>query len=169
MELAQVLDDVKGAHPGAVIEQDAAAALRHLADGLVATSTTTNAPSWADVVGPVLTPGAVLGLLGISRAGLDKRRSRDAVLGIQTANGRWVYPLRQFVAHDGRVQVTPHLPPVLTILTPAAGRLAAARWLGSPNRRLAGRTPWEALHDGRDQAELLAAAAAQADAWGAST
>lgn len=162
--LADVLDGVKASHPDGTISADAAEALVALVEGLISPPSRSTTSHWRDVLGPVLTPGVVVELLSLSRAGLDKRRDSGAVLGVQTDNGRWVYPLRQFRSERGRITVLPGLRDVLDVLLPPTDGLAAARWLATPNRRLAAATPWDVLANGDQLADLIDAAHAQARA-----
>ncbi len=118
---------------------------------------------WNDILGPCLTTRPAAELMGVSLAELDRRRRRGQVLGVQTRSRRWVYPAAQFQADGASTAATSELQPVLAALLEAADGLAAARWMASPNARLSGRTPWEALRDEPDA--VVAAAERQARAW----
>lgn len=118
---------------------------------------------WTDVIGPCLTGRVTADLMGVGSAELARRRRRGQVLGVQTRSRRWAYPAAQFRTDGASTAVRSELQPVLGALLEAADGLAAARWTATPNTRLSGRTPWEALQD--DPGAVLAAAERQAGVW----
>lgn len=161
-----VLDRVKANHPEDTIDPVEAEMLVSLTEGVIRGTRSRRRSPWAAVLGPVVKPGVASTLLGISTTALDKRRDTGAVLGVQTENRRWVYPLAQFRAGErGGVEVLAGLREVLSALLASGDGLAAARWLATPNRRLEAATPWEALTDQSRLPQVVAAARAQADAW----
>lgn len=165
VRVADVLDQLKADHLEDTIDPVEATMLVSLTEGLIRGSRSSRRSRLADVLGPVVKPGVASTLLGISTTALDKRRDSGAVLGVRTETGRWVYPLAQFRVGDrGGVEVLAGLRNVLTVLLASGDGLAAARWLATPNRRLAADTPWEALTDQSRQTQVVAAASAQADA-----
>ncbi len=124
--------------------------------------------SWHDLLGAVATPRTVRTLTGASRGELDGARRRGDVLAIRTSNGRWLYPLRQFrPTGGGRMEVLAGLPEVLRALSVSGDSPGAARWLATPNRRLEGLSPWEALTAGDRSPKVVEAARAQAASWSA--
>ncbi len=109
---------------------------------------------WDKLLGPFYGPSQVAKVLGnISRQAVAERRQRRTLLGLRTADRRWVYPLFQF---DRRNRVLAGLPEVLRILADSGiDDWSLAGWLMSPLRSLAGRTAVEWLRDGRDSTTLL--------------
>ncbi|WP_247090120.1 hypothetical protein [Ornithinimicrobium sp. F0845] len=68
-------------------------------------------------IGPVWRSARAREALGLnSRQALNSRRVNGSVLGITTTEGQVYYPLFQFRRHDDKVEVHPHLVPVLKIL-----------------------------------------------------
>lgn len=166
VRVAELLDQMKADHGDDTLNPAEAEMLMTLTEGVIQGARTRRRSPWAAVLGPVVKPGAAATLLGISTTALDKRRGTGAVLGVQTANRRWVYPLAQFRTDErGNIEVLPGLRDVLGVLYTTGDGLAAARWLATPNRRLNTATPWEALTDQSRQPQVVAAARAQADAW----
>ena len=136
----------------------------HVGDDV--TSQRGSAATWQQLLGPVGTPRVVAELLGVSRRALDGARSRGEVLGVRTADGRWVYPLRQFHRDGvGELRVVEGLDEALAALYLCGDPAGAARWLATPNRRLDGETPWHALLEGDRSDAVAQAAQAQAQAW----
>lgn len=166
VRIADVLDRVKADHPEDTIDSAEAEMLVLLTEGMIRGGRARGRSQWAGMLGPVVKPGVASALLGISTTALDKRRDTGAVLGVQTENRRWVYPLVQFRAgRHGGAEVVPGLREVLTELLASGDGLAAARWLATPNRRLGSTTPWEALAEQSRRPDIVAAARAQAAAW----
>lgn len=119
---------------------------------------------WVELIGPVLTHRTAAALLGVTAPRLTAMRRDMSVFAVQDSGRAWRYPTSQFRRVDERVETLPGLVAVLTALA-APDELAAARWLGTPNRRLNARTPWETLEqDGRTD-RLIEAALAQHTAW----
>lgn len=169
VRVVDVLDRVRAEHPEDTIDSESAEMLVSLAEGVIQGARTRGRSRWAGVLGPVVKPGVASALLGISTTALDKRRDTGAVLGVQTENRRWVYPLAQFRANrHGGVEVLPGLRDVLTELLSSGDGLAAARWLATPNRRLDAATPWEVLSKQSRQPSVVDAARSQATAWAGS-
>lgn len=119
---------------------------------------------WRAILGPVYrSEGAARRLGNLTRQSLDGRRRRYQVLGVRTADGRWAYPAWQFASDEGGVM--DGMVDVLGILLPVADGLAAARWLRTPNRRLDGSEPLDAIRVGGADVQMIDAASAQAAVW----
>jgi hypothetical protein len=117
-----------------------------------------------ELFGAAGTPAVAAELLGVTPEGFDELVASSRVLVVHTAEGATAVPLAQFHLDGDRAVVVDGLAEVLSALgAPEQG--AALRWLGWPNRRLGGVTPWEALVNGDDARRVAAAAAAQHDAW----
>ncbi|HUP00146.1 MAG TPA: hypothetical protein VM737_01280 [Gemmatimonadota bacterium] len=84
------------------------------------------------------------GLAGYSRQNLEDHRRKGHVLGFRFGN-RWNYPRWQFAPGDAR-GVIPGLGEVVQAL--ALSPVGAIVWIRSPNDRLEGGTPIEALRAG---------------------
>lgn len=118
--------------------------------------------AWADAVGPFYdTDGACAALGGVSEQALRGRVNARQLLGLRLApdgsgRDRMVYPTWQFDGPLLRV-----LPPVLTAAgydpqRPATGWTIAA-WFTTPDPRLDGLTPAQALAAGHPDRVLAAA------------
>lgn len=102
--------------------------------------------------GGTLTAEGVAGILGISRQGVDKRRSAGTLIGLTTGRHGYRYPAWQFTKSG----VVPGLEDVLRVLAPHDPWMQAAFFLGN-NLRLKGKSPLEALKAGQLSAVLNAA------------
>jgi hypothetical protein len=114
----------------------------------------------AEQAGGLLPADAVGQMLGITRAGVDKRRAARKLLAVRVRSD-WHYPACQF--RDG--EVLPGIPETLAGLDDGTGWSALA-FLLAEDEALGGRTPLAALRAG-DLAtirRLLAARAADAHA-----
>lgn len=140
--VAELLGQVASRHEGEMVDAHTAAQVAQLLDGVLEQRHAVSA--WAELIGPVLAPTAVSALLGLSATAVDKRRRSGKLLAFKVESGRWFHPLGQFVAADGAVRTVSGLDGVLAALDAPDG-LAAVRWACTPNRRLAGSTPLDAL------------------------
>lgn len=144
-------------------------ALEHVADDrlmeslLVALPRSSGDEQWDQLLGPFTTwKGAVARLDDLdTRQGLDRRRDHHQVLGCQTGDRTWLYPLFQFARGD----VLPGLPDVLAELVPVTDGWTTGLWLRTPNTRLDGYTPAAWLEECQRRATILAAARDQGAQW----
>lgn len=124
---------------------------------------------WSQIVGTVLDHAVMSQALGVAETELSQLRTNKLVLGIQLELGEWVYPVSQLITKNGsgfeNAQIMPALPNILKSFDGVVDGLAVTRWLGTPNRRLAGNTPWESLTHEAWSHDVLTAAAAQQQAW----
>lgn len=103
--------------------------------------------------GGALSSTQVAQALGITRQGVDKRRTRRALLAVPSGSGDYLYPACQFTA-DG---VVPHFDEVLHAFQ-VDGPWTQLSALLSPSPALKGKTIVDALH--RDQVKQAVAVAA---------
>lgn len=92
--------------------------------------------------------------LGLTDTEVVARRSAGALLGVQTADDSWFYPLAQFEPHDGGVRVRPGLAAFLEVLRdvdPWTVAMAA----NTPAEELEGRSPVEWARDGKSIDTLI--------------
>ncbi len=123
---------------------------KQLARQMLATLPT---PSPWGELGSFYSSARVARLLGdISRQAVADRRGRGTLLGLQTADRKWVYPAFQF---DERNQVLDGLSELLkTLRASGIDDWSLASWLSSPMRSLEGKSPIEWLRRGEDRATL---------------
>jgi hypothetical protein len=116
------------------------------------------APSPWSEIGPFYSSSRVAQIFGgISRQAVADRRGRGTLLGLQTADRKWVYPAFQF---DERNNVLEGLSELLKVLRISdADNWTLASWLDSPMRSLDGRSPIEWLRLGNDRGALRTLAA----------
>ncbi len=125
-----------------------------LAERMVAT--VPRVSPWDELLGPFYGTTQTCKLLGgISRQAVTDRRERRTLLGLQTADGRWVYPRFQF---DERNEVIAGLGPVLQCFDRGVDGWTLAGWLVSPLRSLGGRSVVAWLRDGDEREPVLVAA-----------
>lgn len=165
VQVQEIADKIGSRFGAESVSPEAAEILLTLTEDMVRSERKRPDVEWPQLLGPVVKPGLMSHILGISATALAKRRDKAAVLGVQTKSGHWVYPALQLTASERRVVVIPHLQQILPTLLNGADGLAAARWLATPNRRLAGNAPWDVLRQGESQRELESAAGAQSRAW----
>ncbi|WP_426519612.1 hypothetical protein ACPPVQ_05960 [Diaminobutyricibacter sp. McL0618] len=111
-------------------------------------------------VGPFYDTRGLVDRWRISPAAVHKRADTGQLLKVITAEGAALYPAWQFDSTGG---LLPHLAEVREALAPAiTDPWTIGAWLNSPRRLLDGRTPADALRQGRVD-EVLAAAAALSD------
>jgi hypothetical protein len=103
------------------------------------------AQAWDERIGPFYDTAGLSAWLGISKQALNDRVRRRRMLAVTTADGRVVYPARQF---DGR-QLVAGLADALAMFrgAPVDG-WAIAAWLATPAAALRGKTPLDWLHHG---------------------
>lgn len=96
----------------------------------------------------------------VTLAELEELRTRHEVLGVRTADERWIYPTWQ--VDDAVV-----LPGLAEVLTAFAGHPAwsVGVWLRTPREELGDRTPHEALVAGGDVTSVVDLAAVVAARW----
>jgi hypothetical protein len=118
---------------------------------------------WDEQIGPFYDTAELTAWLGISKQALNDRVRRSRMLAVTTADGRVVYPARQF---DGR-QIVAGLADALAKFrgTPVDG-WAIAAWLTTPAAALRGKTPLDWLHHGND-AQRVAGLAEETARWAA--
>lgn len=165
--LEQFLHELAAGHGDALVSAEAAAAIELFVGALAAQPQRVDS-SWSRLLGPVATSRTVSELLRRSRRWLEGARRSGEILGVKTASGRWVYPLRQFrLTSGGHVAVRQRLDEVLRALYVSGDAAGAARWLATPNRLLGGKSPWVALDDRDWAGAVVVAAESQAAAWAA--
>ena len=144
----------------AVLRFDSEQLGRFLLDGLPRSS---GAERWDELIGPFVTwRGAAARVEGVrSRQGVDQRRRHHRLLGCQTGDGSWFYPVWQFAAGD----VLSGLPQVLEELLPVVDGWTAALWLRTPNRLLGDVEPASWLAESRPLEPVVTAARRQAREW----
>lgn len=108
----------------------------------------------AAAVGPCWSEAKTAAALAVSVESLAALRTAGGVLGLETADGVWVYPIDQFRTGGGRVEVKPDLLPVFHALR-GHDPWAVAVLLHTPAPELGGATPLDLLTVGRDL-EVLA-------------
>jgi len=97
----------------------------------------------ADLVGPFHDTDGVAKRLNVPVDALPAARRDGLLLGVQTSDGAWIYPVFQFTGG----QVDPDLLPVLHIFRHSPP-WSTAVWLCGPDDDLAGLTPVEWLRAG---------------------
>jgi hypothetical protein len=102
----------------------------------------------------MLTVEQVARLLGLTRQGVDLRRRKGRLIGLERGRRGYLYPAWQFV--DG--QVVPGFEEVLAALA-SSGPWLACRFFMQREPRLGGRRPIDALRAGRLEAVKAAALA----------
>jgi hypothetical protein len=107
-----------------------------------------------DKIGPFYRTDQVVSLLGITRQAVNERLRKRTILGMQTRDGVWVYPVFQFENRG----ILGKLPEVLRSFDPRADRWAVAAWLVSKDVRLGGERPLDRVHSGveLDRVKFLA-------------
>lgn len=103
---------------------------------------------WNEVLGTFYGPGKVARLLGgISRQAVADRRGRGTLLGLKTADGKWIYPAFQF---DERHRVHEGLPDIIRCLGAAEmDDWTLAGWLVAERSQLEGHSIIGWLQEGR--------------------
>jgi hypothetical protein len=122
----------------------------------------------ADLVGPCYLTVGVQTVLGrrrgapVSKQAVADRRSRGAILALNTADGLWVYPTWQFTGGEVRSEV-------ITLLTifGDSPRWSVAAWFRTPAGDLAGQTPLQWLDRGAPLADVERLARHSAARWAA--
>jgi hypothetical protein len=144
----------------AASDQAASEALRHLDPlaGAIARGAEVKA-RLAEQAGGLLSAEAVGRLLGISRAGVDKRRATGKLLAARVRSD-WHYPALQF--HEG--EVLPGIADVLSGMADASG-WSILGFLLSKDEALGGRSPLAALRAGDLDSVRRLLAAREADAF----
>lgn len=95
--------------------------------------------AFSDQVGAVCRTGAVCDWLGISRQAVHKAVQEQRILGFQTLDNKWIYPVWQFEAPEIYEACVQGLPPVLDVLdSRGVNGFEAAAWFVAPNRALTG-------------------------------
>ena len=120
----------------------------------------------AAAVGPCWSEAKTAAALAVSVESLAALRTAGGVLGLETADGVWVYPIDQFRTGGGRVEVKPDLLPVFHALR-GHDPWAVAALLHTPAPELDDATPLDWLSAGGDPEALSALAVAVAREWAA--
>lgn len=115
----------------------------------------------ADLIGPTHTGHWVANLLGCRVGDLPDLVARGDLIGMQTADGVWVYPAFQFTA-AGAVRID--LLPVLRHFTGHSG-WSVSVWLQTPLDELDDATPEAWLTAGRDHELVHRLGARAASRW----
>ncbi|NMW65752.1 hypothetical protein HHJ78_09565 [Mobiluncus mulieris] len=130
-ELRQQL--LKRPRAASLTAEQAAHALK-LTQAILDTPTTLS-----EQVGAVCRTGAVCDWLGISRQAVHKAVQDQRILGFQTLDNKWIYPVWQFEAPEIYEACIHGLPPVLDVLdSRGVNGIEAAAWFAAPNRALTG-------------------------------
>ncbi len=110
---------------------------------------------WSEDLGPFYSSESVATLLGnVTKQAVSDRVRRHRLLALRTGSGRLVYPAFQF----DRRQVISGLGAVLTIVAPDdTESWYVASWLTTPDPRLGGLSPVDALTAGRVEDVKMAA------------
>lgn len=116
----------------------------------------------ADLVGPCYDTAGMRTLLGTTRQAIHDRTMRGTLLGVQTAEGQWVYPTFQF---DG-ARPREDLAEVMRALR-GGPRWSVAVWLRTPGAELDHLSPEQWLAKGGDPARVLSLAQQVAHQWAA--
>ena len=126
-----------------------------VAERMVATVPT---PSpWNETLGAFYGPGKIARVLGgVSRQAVADRRGRGTLLGLKTADGKWVYPAFQF---DDRHQILEGLSEIVRCLRAAElDDWTLASWLVTERPELEGSSTAAWLRQGRSADRPLALA-----------
>ena len=117
---------------------------------------------WNETLGPFYGPGKVARVLGgVSRQAIADRRGRSTLLGLKTADGKWVYPAFQFDAHH---KVLEGLPDVVRCLRSTdLDDWTLASWLMTSRQELEGLSVVRWLAEGRAKDRPLVLARQAAD------
>lgn len=117
-----------------------------------------------DQLGPFYDTAGLSKWWGVSRQALMARVKSGSLLGCQTQDGDWVYPVWQMF-DDG--QLVPHMADVVKILRRSAkSPWTVATWLRTPvDDELHGLDAATWLRDGRDPEPVIAEANRDAAAW----
>jgi hypothetical protein len=116
----------------------------------------------SDLVGPFFDTAGMRTLLGSTRQAIHDRTLRGTLLGVQTSEGQWIYPVFQFAGAQPR----PDLADVLKVLR-GGPRWSAAVWLRTAADELGGRSPEQWLASGGDADPVLRLARLVAHQWAA--
>lgn len=116
----------------------------------------------ADLVGPFHDTAGMRALLGSTRQAVHDRTLRGTLLGVQTAEGQWIYPTFQLDGDRPRAD----LAGVLKVLR-GGPRWSVAVWLRTPDERLGDLSPEQWLAAGRDGEVVLGLAREVAHDWAA--
>jgi hypothetical protein len=117
----------------------------------------TSDEAWAAQIGPALTEPDVARMLATTETAV---RDDPDLLRVTNRDGATVYPICQFDAGRPLTGIGEAVRTLSGVWQP----LTVASWLTAPNRRLGGRTPVEALHDGDIDSVRDLARHARADA-----
>lgn len=113
-------------------------------------------------VGEVCRTGAVCDWLGISRQAVSKAVKDQRILGFQTLDGKWIYPVWQFEAPETYAACVQGLPPVLDVLeSRGISGFEAAVWFAASNPTL-GHAPFETFQTENPAVDALIQAAKKA-------
>ena len=116
----------------------------------------------AELVGPFYDTPRVVTLLGISKQGVHDRVKRGSLLGMQTSDHMWIYPVFQFTERH----IRPDLALVLRLFR-GQPRWSVGVWLAGPNAELGGVSPEEWLRAGGDPDLVLRLAGQTIGRWAA--
>ncbi len=119
---------------------------------------------WDEQIGPFYDAAGLTAWLGISKQALNDRVRRSRMLAVTTADGRVVYPARQF---DGRQLVAGLADALAKFRDTQVDGWAIAAWLTTPAAALRGKTPFDWLHDGDDAQRVAGLAEETAARWAA--
>lgn len=117
---------------------------------------------WDAQIGPFYDTAGLVRWLNVTKQALADRVRRSRLLAVTTANGRILYPARQFADR----QLVTGLPETLATFrdTPVDGWTVAA-WLTTPCSALGGATPLDWLRTRSDLGPVLQAAQQTAARW----
>ena len=119
---------------------------------------------WDEHIGPFYDTAGLTKWLGVTKQALADRVRRHRLLAVTTAEGRVLYPVRQF---EGR-RLLAGLPDVLAAFRNASvDGWAIAVWATTPAQSLRGDTPLGWLRRGCDVEPVLELAANTAARWAA--
>lgn len=117
---------------------------------------------WDEQIGPFYDTAGLVHWLNVTKQAVSDRVRRSRLLAVTTADGRVLYPARQFADR----QLVTGLPETLAAFreTPVDGWTIAA-WLTIPCSGLDGVTPLDWLRSGNETAPVLQAAQQAAARW----
>lgn len=121
-----------------------------------------NANLMADLVGPFYDSDGVATLLNVPVDALLAAREDGLLLGVQTSDGAWVYPVFQFTGN----QVDPGLLPLLRVFH-YSPPWSTAVWLCTPEEDLDGLTPVAWVRAGNPPDVVTRVARHAAHGWAA--
>lgn len=115
-----------------------------------------------ELIGPFYDTGGLVKWLGKTRQTLSEQTRNGALIGMQSADGKWVYPIWQFES-DGRVN--PELVRLWRTLRTEAPAWTAATWMCVPSPDLEGDSAVAWIKAGRDTGPIDFAAADDVERW----